>query len=99
MCFGPGESILVGCHMVLEGQQMDREARFFVEPLQLPIPGLHGPEFGGIPGGGTIERDNLGFEGGERVQTEGEGSVVVGYPTIYRGIGGNRHHVSRYEVG
>lgn len=86
--FGPGESIFVSCHMVFVGQQMDREARSFMEPLQLPTPGLHGPEFVGIPGGGTIKGNSFGFQGGERVQAEGEGSVVVGYPTIYRGIGG-----------
>lgn len=41
-----------------------------------------GPEFSGILRGRTIKGNNLGFEGDERVQTEGKGGVVVGPPTI-----------------
>ena len=45
--------------------------------FQLTFPLFHLAEFGGIPGGGVYEREMFCFCGGQFIEREGEGAVII----------------------
>ena len=59
--------------------RMNSESGFLVEPFQLPALGFKLSEVVGVPGGGVVVGDRLGFCRGELVETGGQCSIVTVY--------------------